>query len=87
MNKLTILMITLNEEFHIEECIKSIADIADEIIILDSFSNDKTVEIAESLGAKVIQRKFQLKLSWCCFERLRLLYMAKYSKPTNATEI
>lgn len=55
--KITALAITLNEEQNIERYIKSL-HFADEIIIVDSFSNDKTVEIAESLNVKVIQNKF-----------------------------
>lgn len=51
------LAITYNEEKNVERYIKSLS-FADEIIIVDSFSNDKTVEIAKQLGAKVVQRKF-----------------------------
>jgi glycosyltransferase involved in cell wall biosynthesis len=53
MKNLTVLILTLNEELHIKRCIESILPIAKNIIIIDSFSKDKTVEIAESLGAKV----------------------------------
>lgn len=55
--KITALAITLNEEQNIERYIKSL-DFADEIIIVDSFSTDKTVEIAKSLDVKVIQNEF-----------------------------
>lgn len=55
--KITALAITLNEEQNIERYIKSL-DFADEIIIVDSFSTDKTVEIAKSLNVKVIQNTF-----------------------------
>lgn len=55
--KITALAITLNEEQNIERYIKSL-HFADEIIIVDSFSNDKTVEIAKNLNVKVIQNKF-----------------------------
>lgn len=48
---------TLNEEQNIEKCIKSILWV-DEIIVLDSGSTDKTVEIAKSLGANVYFRKW-----------------------------
>ncbi len=56
---LTVLMITKNEEFHIADSISHLKDFASEIIIVDSFSIDNTVDIAISLGAKVIQRKFK----------------------------
>ena len=50
--KLSIAMITFNEERNLERTLTSIKDIADEIIIVDSGSTDKTREIAEKFGAK-----------------------------------
>lgn len=58
MHNLTLLVPTKNEETCIEACILSAKDVVNEIIVIDSFSDDRTVEIAKSLGAKVIQRKF-----------------------------
>lgn len=55
---LSIIIITKNEENLIADCIKSIKEIADEILVIDSFSTDNTVKIAEQNGAKVIQNKF-----------------------------
>ncbi len=46
--KLSVAIITFNEEKHIKDCIESVLEIADEIIVLDSFSTDRTKEIAES---------------------------------------
>ena len=54
---LSLVVITLNEEHNIARCIKSVP-FASEVIVVDSFSSDKTKEIAESLGARVIQRPF-----------------------------
>ena len=51
------LAITYNEEKNVERYIKSLS-FAGEIIIVDSFSTDNTVEIAKQLGAKVVQREF-----------------------------
>lgn len=56
---LTIVVITKNEEEVIEDCLKSVKDIASEIILVDDYSSDKTVEIAEKYGAKVVQNKFK----------------------------
>lgn len=53
MLDLTVIILTFNEERHIERAIKSVQPIAREIIVVDSFSTDKTCEIAESLGARV----------------------------------
>lgn len=58
MEKLSVAIITFNEEENIERCIQSVASFADEILVVDSFSTDRTVELAESLGAKVLQNRF-----------------------------
>ncbi|MEX1188707.1 MAG: glycosyltransferase family 2 protein [Bacteroidia bacterium] len=58
MEKLSAVIITFNEEKNIERCIRSVLDISDEVIVVDSGSTDKTISIAESLGAKVIQNNF-----------------------------
>ena len=51
-------IITFNEEDHIEAVIGSLQKVCDEIIVVDSLSTDRTAEIAESLGAKVIMQKY-----------------------------
>ncbi len=52
--KISFVILTKNEEKNIKRAIDSIKDVADEILVIDSGSEDKTVEIANSLGAKVI---------------------------------
>jgi glycosyltransferase involved in cell wall biosynthesis len=59
MLDLSVLILTANEELHIRRCIENILPIAKEIFLVDSFSTDKTVEIAESLGAKVYLNKWE----------------------------
>ena len=56
--KLSVTIITLNEEDNIKRCLDSIKEIANEIIVVDSGSTDKTVEIAKKYGIKVYERKF-----------------------------
>ena len=56
---LSVILITFNEEKKIGRCIASVQAVADEIIVVDSFSTDGTKAIAEEMGAKVIQRAFQ----------------------------
>lgn len=51
-------IITLNEEKKIGKLIKSLNGLVNEIVVIDSGSNDKTVKVAESLGAKVFFREF-----------------------------
>ena len=55
--KITAIIPTLNEEIHIEASIKSV-DFADEIIVIDSFSTDQTVELAKHHHVKIVQRVF-----------------------------
>ena len=57
--KITAGIITKNEEKNIAECINRIKDWADEIIVVDGYSEDKTVPIAEGMGAKVIMHRFE----------------------------
>lgn len=56
--KITATIITLNEEKNIEEVIKSVKNVCDEILVIDSLSTDRTCEIAESLGATVIKQAY-----------------------------
>ena len=56
--KITVTIITLNEEENIKDCIESVWKVADEIIVVDSLSTDKTREIAKNLGAKVIEQSY-----------------------------
>lgn len=59
MQPLSVVIITFNEEGNIGRCIESVKKVADEIIVLDSFSTDHTVAIAHSFGATVYQEKFR----------------------------
>lgn len=58
MLSLTAIILTKNEEKNISKCIKSVKNIAENIVVIDSYSEDETVKISESLGAKVYQHKF-----------------------------
>ena len=57
--KISFCLITLNEQDNLDRCLSSFRDLADEIVILDSGSTDRTAEIAQSLGARVVQIPFQ----------------------------
>jgi len=54
---LSILLLTLNEEDNMPACLEAISW-CDDIVVMDSFSTDRTVELAEQAGARVRQRKF-----------------------------
>jgi len=55
--KISAAIITYNEENNIKDCLKSL-DFVDEILIIDSFSNDKTVELCKKFGAKVYKHRW-----------------------------
>lgn len=55
---LTVIILTYNESKHIERCINSIKGIADEVIVVDSFSQDDTILLAQKLGATTYQNPF-----------------------------
>jgi glycosyltransferase involved in cell wall biosynthesis len=57
--KISLIVITRNEEDLIGQCLKSVAAFCDELIVVDSFSTDRTADIARSLGAQVFQRPFE----------------------------
>ncbi len=54
---LSVLVLTFNEEANIRRCLKSVTW-SDDVVVLDSGSTDRTVAIAESLGARVLRRPF-----------------------------
>lgn len=56
--KVSVLILTKNEEKNIKDCIISARQVTDDIIVLDSLSSDRTIEIAKSLNAKIITRNF-----------------------------
>ena len=60
MNKISItaVILTFNEEIHLERCLISLKNVCDEIIVVDSNSSDSTNEIANNYGARFYQNKW-----------------------------
>ena len=58
MIRISVAILTFNEERNIRRCIDSVLAVADEIVVIDSFSSDTTVSICESMGVKVVQHAF-----------------------------
>ncbi len=59
MPKLSVIIITLNEEKNIGRCLESISGVADEIVIVDSYSTDRTEEICKEYGTRFIKHAFE----------------------------
>ncbi len=53
MNNITLSMIVKNEENYLRECLESVKDVVDEIVIVDTGSTDRTLEIAKEFSAKI----------------------------------
>jgi glycosyltransferase involved in cell wall biosynthesis len=59
MSGISVVIITLNEERNIVRCIQSLQGLADEVLVVDSHSADRTCELALQLGARVISQDWQ----------------------------
>lgn len=58
MADLTVIILTYNEEINLRDCLISVKDLAQRVIVCDSYSTDATLEIAKEYGAEIIQHKF-----------------------------
>ncbi len=56
--KLSVVIITYNEEKNIGRCLESVKGLADEVVVVDSFSRDRTREICEAFGVRFLERAF-----------------------------
>lgn len=93
---ISVIILTFNEELHIERCIRSLLPIAQQIFVVDSFSTDATCSIAQGLGAVVLQNvflnqsaQFQWGLRNCTIRTDWLMRMDadEYIEPALADEI
>jgi len=57
--KITAAVITFNEERKVAWCLDSLRGVADEIVVVDSFSTDRTVEICKTKGVRVVKHAFE----------------------------
>lgn len=56
-SSISVLVLTKNEEINVEACLKTLRW-SDDIVVLDSYSTDNTVQLAANAGARVLQRRF-----------------------------
>jgi len=69
MIKISAVIITLNEERNIVRCLQSLEGIADEIVVVDSFSSDATEELCKSFNVKFLEHPFEgfmQQKTWAC---------------------
>ena len=71
-HSLSILVMTYNEEENLERCLRSVQGVGDELLVLDSYSTDSTVDIARRFGARVEQFPFDSYVQ----QKARLIQMA-----------
>ena len=57
--KISVVIITFNEENNIRRCLESVKEVADEIVVLDSYSSDETAEICSRYDIKFVQQAFE----------------------------
>jgi glycosyltransferase involved in cell wall biosynthesis len=61
MVKLSVVVLTKNEEKNIEDCLRSVAGWADEILVVDDESTDNTVNIAKEYGCRIIEKRMDIE--------------------------
>ena len=59
MTPISVVIITFNEERNISRCLESLKDVADEIVVVDSFSKDKTEAICKEFNVHFVQHAFE----------------------------
>lgn len=57
--KITAIILTFNEEIHLARCIDSLLPLTNDIVVVDSLSTDRTVEIAQHYGARILKRAWE----------------------------
>lgn len=57
--KLTVLVLTFNEELHLARCLQSILPLTNDIVVVDCFSQDQTMAIAKQYGARVLEHAWE----------------------------
>ena len=59
MVKISAVIITYNEEKNIARCIDTVKQVADEVVVVDSYSKDRTKEICLSMGVRFVEHQFR----------------------------
>ena len=83
---ISVLILTLNEELNLPACLASLAW-SDDVVILDSFSSDRTVEVARAHGARVYQRRFDDERSQRSFGLREIPFLHPWLYMPDADEV
>jgi len=89
--KLTVIILTYNEEIHLERCLKSVLQLTPHVVVVDCFSTDTTVKIAQTFGATVLQRAWDgshsTQVNWALDQIPNLPYETQWVMRVDADEI
>lgn len=89
--KLTVIILTYNEEIHLERCLKSALKLTPHVVVVDCFSTDKTVDIAKAYGADVLQRAWDgshsTQVNWALDQLVNLPYETEWVMRIDADEV
>ena len=89
--KLTVIILTYNEELHLARCIESAAQLTPNIVVVDCFSTDQTVEIAKASGATILQRAWDgshsTQVNWALEQLSTLPIQTEWVMRIDADEV
>jgi glycosyltransferase involved in cell wall biosynthesis len=83
---ISVLILTLNEEINLPSCLESVRW-SDDIVVLDSLSTDRTVEIAKAAGARVVSRPFDNELNQRSFSIREIQFKHEWVYNPDADEV
>lgn len=89
--KLTVIILTYNEELHLARCIESAMRLTPHVVVVDCFSTDRTLEIAQSYAATVLQRAWDgshsTQVNWALAQLASLPMPTEWVMRIDADEI
>lgn len=89
--KLTVIILTYNEELHLARCLGSALQLTPDIVVVDCFSTDSTVAIAQSFGATVLQRAWDgshsTQVNWALDQLTQLPIQTEWVMRIDADEV
>ena len=89
--KLTVIILTYNEELHLARCLESALQLTPNIVVIDCFSTDRTIEIAQSFGVTVLQRVWDgshsTQVNWALDQLAQLPTQTEWVMRIDADEV